>query len=78
MKALSVTLAPEGETLQIRKPEILRLPDTALIDKADYDRILSKHARSQLDSQIAALLKVYAEEGYVEVVDYHSALSPKL
>ena len=74
MKSLTVLLTPEGETLWIRRPEILLLTDQVLLDRDDYQRILSRAGRSDLDSKIAALLKAYVEEGYVQLVDYKSLL----
>ena len=74
MKKLTALLAPEGETLWIRRPELLLVTDNALLDKTDYDRILGRSGRSDLDSKSAALLKAYVEEGYVTLTDYRSLL----
>jgi hypothetical protein len=75
MKNLTVMLTPEGETLWIRRPELLLLTDKAFLDKQDYKRIINRSARSQFDAKISALLEVYAHEGYVEIVDFQKQLS---
>lgn len=75
MKNLTVMLTPEGETLWIRRPELLLLTDKVFLDKQDYKRIINRSARSQFDAKISALLEVYAHEGYVEIVDFQKQLS---
>lgn len=68
-------LTPKGETLWIRRPELLLLTDKAYLDKHDYNRIIERAGRSQFDAKISALLEVYANEGYVDVVDFQVKLS---
>ena len=75
MKNLTVMLTPEGETLWIRRPELLLLTDKAFLDKQDYKRIISRAARSQFDAKLSVLLEAYAHEGYVEIVDFQKKLS---
>jgi len=77
MNKLNVILSPEGETLWIRRPELLLLMDKVLIDSQDFTRIINRSARSQFDAKISALLEAYVNEGYVEVVDYRKTLSDK-
>lgn len=77
MSNLSVLLSPEGETLWIRRPEILLLIDYAFMDEHDYKRIQSRAGRSDLDSQSAALLEAYTNEGYVKLIDYKKELPLK-
>jgi hypothetical protein len=75
MEKLTVMLTPEGETLWIRRPELLLLTDKVFMDKQDYERIINRSARSQFDAKISALLEAYAHEGYVEIVDFPKQLS---
>ncbi len=75
MKNLTVMLTPEGETLWIRRPELLLLTDKAYLDKQDYKRIIDRAGRSQFDAKLSALLEAYANEGYVDVVEFREQLS---
>ncbi len=75
MNHITVMLTPEGETLWIRRPELLLLTDKAFLDIHDYKRIIGRGSRSQFDAKLSALLEIYVDEGYIEIVDFHQRLS---